>query len=329
MRPATQILLQVLTILLISISVLWYYVLYSKMAEQPIKCGVCPKLVTPQKTWSDRNGNQGKLYVMVSIFWVPRFSLLISFFKCKGTTEQPHPQWFRFVGESMPQPTISLQGFPNTYDPWIIPTEIQQPVTFASASSFDETACAVTGCDKRINQKCVRHACAGHCRIQGGCSLIAHAHKNSEPSQASQALRVPAQAVFPSQSAESSASTWGHVFAPTAEKDSSTPIGKSHGDYAPLANSMNLNVPTGYVPPLPIQPTCAITSRPHLEPPPSMNPLPNPRYSSQIWPVFTEELAQKQELLRTRQIQDAERLDAANRAKHEVTVCAWFSVSPL
>jgi len=32
-----------------------------KMAEQPVQCTDCPKLLTPQKTWSDRNGNQGRL----------------------------------------------------------------------------------------------------------------------------------------------------------------------------------------------------------------------------------------------------------------------------
>jgi hypothetical protein len=54
--------------------------------------------------------------------------------------------------------------------------------------SSDQATCAVTGCEKRINQKCARHACAGHCRIQGLklngdkalCSLVAHAPKNSE-----------------------------------------------------------------------------------------------------------------------------------------------------
>jgi hypothetical protein len=55
----------------------YYYLCISssawKMAEQPIKCADCPKLVTPQKTWSDRNGNQGRLYVMVNIFRVPCF----------------------------------------------------------------------------------------------------------------------------------------------------------------------------------------------------------------------------------------------------------------
>ena len=339
------------------------------MAEQPqaVKCGDCPKLVTPQKTWSDRNGNQGRFYVMVSImiFCIPRSLLLIFVFCSKGTTERPHPQWFRFVSELTPSPALPPQeAIPNTYSAWITPTEIQHPV--APESGFEQTTCVVTGCDKRINQKCARHACAGHCRIQGGCPLAAHAPKISDPSQAppsfpSQSSLLsrgighvfvpatqqgpstplgdaqnpmnvpedsePSQAppsTFPSQSRVLSQGI-SHVFVPTTQQGPSTPISENNYDQ----NAVNL--PAGYGPTPPILPhqIQPITSGPHLEPPTSMNPLPNPRYSSQIRPIFTEELAQKQELLRTRQIQDAERPEAANRAKHEVTVCAWLSVSQL
>ena len=201
-----------------------------------------------------------------------------------------------------------------------MPTEIQQPVV--PASPFNQTICAVTGCEKRINQKCARHACAGHCRIQGlkfnsdkaPCSLVAHLPKNSE----TQALPT----AFPSQSSASTSGT-GHAFIPTTQPDPLTPL-LDTADYS------RQRIPSyGPPPPIPPRPTQPIASRPRLEPPASMNPLPNPRYSSQIRPIFTEELAQKQELLRTRHIQDAARLDAANRAKHEVTVCAWLSVSVL
>jgi len=224
--------------------------------------------------------------------------------------EQPHPQWFRFVSELTPSPTLPS---PNTYDPWITPTGISRPAV--PAGSSNQTTCAVTSCDKRINQKCAHRACAGHCRMirtQGGCPLAAHAPKHSEPTQA-----FPT--TLPSQS---SASTWGigHVFIPTAQPDPSTPIDDT--DYV-------INAFAGYGPPPPIppRPNQPIAPGPRLEPPAAMNPLPNPRYASQIRPIFTEELTQKQELLRTWQIQNAERLEAANRAKHEVTVCAWLSVS--
>ena len=46
------------------------------MAEQSVKCGDCPKLVTPQTTWSDCNGNKGRLYVMVRVFSAPRLCYL-------------------------------------------------------------------------------------------------------------------------------------------------------------------------------------------------------------------------------------------------------------
>ena len=184
------------------------------------------------------------------------------------------------------------------------------------AGSADQTICAVTGCDEKINQKRARRACAGHYRMirtQGGCPLAAHAPKHSEPAQA-----FPT--ALPSQS---SASTWGigHVFIPTAQPDPSTPL-IDDTDY-----TTNAFAGYGPPPPIPPRPHQPITPGPRLEPPTSMNPLPNPRYASQIGPIFTEELAQKQKLLRTRQIRDAERLEAANRAKREVTACAWLSVS--
>ena len=143
------------------------------------------------------------------------------------------------------------------------------------AGSSDPTTCAVTGCEKRINQKCARHACAGHCRIQGLklngdkalCSLVAHAPKNSE----AQALPI----ALPSQS---SASTWGtgHPFIPTTRPDPSTSLIDT-ADYTTKAFSSY-----GPPPPTPPRPTQPIASRPRLEPPASMDPLPNPRYSSQI-----------------------------------------------
>jgi len=133
--------------------------------------------------------------------------------------------------------------------------------------------CAVTDCDKRINQKCACRACAGHYRMihtQGGCLLAAHAPKHSEPAQAF-------STALPSQS---SASIWGigHVFIPTAQPDPSMPIDDT--DYT-------TNAFAGYGPPPPIPPcpNQPIAPSPRLEPPTSMNPLPNPRYASQIRPI--------------------------------------------
>lgn len=152
---------------------------------------------------------------------------------------------------------------------------------YAVAAAGGQTTCTVHGCDKKINQRCLRQACASHCRIQGGCALTAHAPKADAPNLAPQ---------------------------------------------TPTANpSYNHGPPPS--PPIPPHPNQSFTPHPCQEPPTSMNPLPNPRHASQIWPIFIEENARKEEVLRLRQVQDAERLDANNWVKHEVTVCAWLLVS--
>jgi len=204
-----------------------------------------------------------------------------------------------------------------------MPAQIQQPAV--PLSDIDHTTCTVTSCDKKINRKCARHACAAHCRLQGGCSLVAHAPKNSELSQT-------LSATFYSQP---NLSTGGidNTFVSTAQQDSSAPMGDDalSQNRPPPPTAAAMYTSAGYRPPPPIppHPVQLIASGPHLEPPTSMNPLPNPRYSSQIRPIFTEELARKQELLRMRQIQETERLDAVKRAKHTVTVYAWLSVGLL
>src|SRR6266700_6616049 len=63
-----------------------------KMAEQPVQCTDCPKLLTPQKTWSDRNGNQGRLHVSVSILCAPFFHRLFLSFSVQRNQEMTtHP----------------------------------------------------------------------------------------------------------------------------------------------------------------------------------------------------------------------------------------------
>ena len=61
-----------------------------KLAEQPIQCTNCPKLLTPQKTWSNCNGNQGRFYVSMTIHIIPSFtSLIFVLFSAKELVNNP------------------------------------------------------------------------------------------------------------------------------------------------------------------------------------------------------------------------------------------------
>jgi hypothetical protein len=61
-----------------------------------------------------------------------------------------------------------------------------------------------------------------------------------------------------------------------------------------------------------------------LAPPSSVDPRPNPRYISQMPPVFTEQYAQEQDLAEKRRKAEAERLDAIAKAKHRVVAYSWI-----
>jgi hypothetical protein len=62
------------------------------------------------------------------------------------------------------------------------------------------------------------------------------------------------------------------------------------------------------------------------EPPSSMNPLPNPRFASQMRPIFTDQSKREQELRENARVVEEQRLAAIKKVKHTVTVCAWLSV---
>ena len=64
------------------------------------------------------------------------------------------------------------------------------------------------------------------------------------------------------------------------------------------------------------------------EPPSSMNSLPNPRFASQMRPIFTEQMPVEQNLQEKRRLAEAARLEAIKKVKHPVTVCPWLKVGP-
>ncbi|EDR00179.1 uncharacterized protein LACBIDRAFT_334423 [Laccaria bicolor S238N-H82] len=61
------------------------------------------------------------------------------------------------------------------------------------------------------------------------------------------------------------------------------------------------------------------------KPPSSMNPLPNPRFASQMRPIFTDQSKREQELRENTRVVEEQRLAAIKKVKHTVTVCTWLS----
>lgn len=57
-----------------------------------------------------------------------------------------------------------------------------------------------------------------------------------------------------------------------------------------------------------------------------MNPLPDPRFASQMRPIFTTQASREQEIREDVRAMDEQRLNGIKRVKHTVTVCAWLSV---
>jgi hypothetical protein len=62
------------------------------------------------------------------------------------------------------------------------------------------------------------------------------------------------------------------------------------------------------------------------EPPSSMNPLPNPRFASQMRPIFTDQSIREQEMRENARVIEEQRLAAIKMVKHTITVCAWLVV---
>ena len=185
-------------------------------------------------------------------------------------------------------------------------------------SNLAQKMCVVSACDKKINQKCACRACAGHCRLQGGCSIVAHGPESIKVSQTLPATLPPQQNI----------STWGisNGLLSAPWQDPRTPTSQPLSQPPTPAMQASVgNEPPPLIPPLPIQ---SIPSSPRREPM-SLNPLPNACHASQIQAIFTPELAQKQELLRMQQIQQAEWIEAVNWAAHAVTVRTWLSVGLL
>ena len=62
------------------------------------------------------------------------------------------------------------------------------------------------------------------------------------------------------------------------------------------------------------------------EPPSSMNPLPNSRFASQMWLIFTHQSMREQEIQENARVMEEQRLATITKVKNIVTICAWLAV---
>jgi hypothetical protein len=165
------------------------------------------------------------------------------------------------------------------------------PVMLTPVSLHSPRSCARSNCaSTRINARCVNKQCRKHCRKIGGCT--AKDHYSSGASQA------------PVASTSNNGSP--------APSPSPPPLSLSEHD--------NSTMPALTI----LPPPSAPPSTGRTAPLSTVDPCPNPRYISQMPPIFTEQYAQEQDLAEKRCKAEAERLGAIAKAKHCIVAHAWI-----
>lgn len=249
--------------------------------------------------------------------------------QCSGSVESPHPQFFRFIQDPQPSPLLHAQQPCHCIDLQLPPTiKNSQPAVVGEVQG----RCAVFGCAKRrVNIKCFRGACATHCRALGGCSVNLHQPEDAPSMPSSSQSFEPAYALSRSQPPLTIFPMATPTFPPLHTTTSLPPVPV----FIPTAgSSIDQQQPPVYLTPVvhPIEtPSIPLISFPSparilAEPPSSMNPLPNPRFASQMRPIFTDQSKREQELRENARVVEEQRLAAIKKVKHTVTVCAWLSV---
>lgn len=260
--------------------------------------------------------------------------------QCSGTVESPHPQFFRFIQDSQLSPPLHAQQPRHSID-------LQLPLAIRTSRppliGEVQGRCAVSGCAKRrVNIKCIRGACATHCRALGGCSVNLHQSEGAMSMPSSSQSFEPAYVLPQSQPPLATFPMTMPTFSPLHMTASLPPVPvpvfiPTAGPQASIDQpvftpneqpSVHLPSPVHPVEAPPIPPiSYPSPARILTEPPSSMNPLPNPRFASQMRPIFTDQSKREQELQENTRVVEEQRLAAIKKVKHTVTVCAWLSVS--
>lgn len=125
------------------------------------KCHTCTIPLSLKITVSDRNSNMGRHFISVRPLWCQHGSLLMHYdIQCSGTEGNPHVLYFCFV-EDLP-PSAPPQ------------TPVYNPQLLTTRATSQQHAAGEFQARCRINIKCVRNACATHCRALGGCPVDLH-----------------------------------------------------------------------------------------------------------------------------------------------------------
>jgi hypothetical protein len=191
------------------------------------------------------------------------------------------------------EPAIpAVQSAPGSFT---VPSSSAVPIL---GSALGRLRCAVQGCIKvRINKNCQHRACASHCRSLGGCEVN------------------------------------GHAADPPAITHASHPIPHSVTTTIPAVPAISLSVPA-VVPTVTatqvttnslqnIQGPPATATQNTQGPPATLDAQPNPRFASQMRPVFTQEMAREEGFREAKRSRDEARLEGLERVKHNVTVYGW------
>ena len=242
--------------------------------------------------------------------------------QCSGTKEKPHIQFFRFIEDLHPPAPPQTPLY--TASPQLTLTTSSQQ----HAVGKFQGQCAVLGCAKpRVNVKCVRTACATHCRALGGCPVNLHQHGGTVLMPSSTQSFETASMLPWSQAPLVTFSVPTPTFPPlrimsslpsvpvsilTASSSIDQPI--SMPDEQPPLYLASTSVNPGEAPrtfsPEPPSPMNLLLANPSevpsfvspfptrivAQPPSSMNPLPNPRFASQMRPIFTDQSKREQEM---------------------------------
>jgi hypothetical protein len=209
-------------------------------------------------------------------FTLLKCSLLTNYdVQCSATTEKPHVGFFRLVEDPhrSPPPQTPLYT-PDLHLTLSTRTSSQQPVAGEFEGRF-----AVSGCAKRrVNIKGVRSACASHCRSLDGCW--------SQPPLTTFPVPTP---TFPPFVSQLPCLQYHYLSRQLAHPATNQFPYRMNGPSIAAGSVMHPSEAPTIVSPFP--------TRVVAEPPLSMNLLPNPRFASQIWPIFTKQTKREQKVL--------------------------------
>lgn len=184
------------------------------------------------------------------------------------------------------------------------------PATTTSTAPLKEK-CREIGCKQtRVRKNCNSRKCMAHCKAGGGCLATEHHVAGG----------IPCRDPIPS--------------APSLTVPTSTPPPVTQ---MPIAStSMSSTIIPGALPSHPLAPSSSTATSQLIAAAPSVpipiavpatiNPLPNPKYSSQMAPIYIQEVERERLISQACMLQDEKQITAVQKLKQGVMVFAWTNV---